>query len=61
MAEIKLQAENLLSIVQAAAVLGISRQAVYLMAGRGELHLIMIGGHQYLDKSEVERLTAERA
>jgi len=56
MSEIRLQVSNLLNYSEAARMLQVSRQTVYAMIERGELHPLSIADRHYLLKEEVERL-----
>lgn len=52
--KIVLEVENLVSPSEAAKMLKVSRQTIYNMIERGELHPIAIGNNRYFLKSELE-------
>jgi len=60
MSEIRLQVSNLLNYAEAARMLRVSRQTVYTMIERGELHPLAIADRRYLLKEEVERLVNDK-
>lgn len=51
---------NIISHTQAAEILGVTRQAVYGMIDRCELHTVVVGGKKMLDRVEVEELAKRR-
>lgn len=58
--------ENLLSITEAGALLGIKRSAVYYHITQGRLHLVYLppqkgpGGYAFVRRAEVEALRTKR-
>jgi len=55
-----LKLDQFISVAQAAARLGVSRQAVYNMIARNELRAFDVGSHARLVASEVEEVAARR-
>ena len=60
MSEIRLQVSNLINYSEAARKLQVSRQTIYAMIERGELHPLVIADRRYLQKSEVQELKKRR-
>jgi len=61
MAEIKLKVENLLSYKQAAALLKVTRPAIYWMVDHGKFPSVEIGGRRFILKEDIERLQKGKA
>ena len=61
MPEIHLMVSNLISYSEAAHLLHVSRQTIYAMIERGELHPFDIAERRYLLKEEVERVKKIKA
>ena len=49
----------LLSIVDAAKRIGVSRRTLYTYMNRGEVHTIYVGSRRLVPQAEVERITKE--
>jgi len=60
MERIALEVSNLLTLTDAAKMLGVSRPTVYNLIQRHELHPVVIGNNRYLLRNEVKRLRDER-
>ena len=56
MVEVRLVINNLINYSDAARLLKISRQTIYALIKRGELHPLAIAERRYLLREEVERL-----
>jgi len=53
------EGQLMLSIAQAAALLGVGRGTVYAMIGDGRLRAVSIGRRRVVARDEVERVVAE--
>lgn len=51
---------SLLSVTEAASVLGVSRQRVHQIMDEGQLGFVWVGATRALDRSEVARFKATR-
>ncbi len=57
--EIKMRSDDILSINEAAEVLGKDRATIYRWIAKGQVVTVRLGDVQYILKSEVERLKKE--
>ncbi len=56
----KIDISNLISITEAAKILGITRATIYAWLANGQLHSVKIGGNTYLNRIEVLVVNQER-
>jgi len=59
--EIKVLADDLMTVPKAAKALGHPKMTLYRWIEVGKIHAIKLGGILFIPKSEVERLKNERA
>lgn len=55
-----METDNLLSVVAAASLLGITRGAVYQAVQAKRIKVVKVAGHICISKEEVERLQKQR-
>ncbi len=58
--KITITTQDLLTFTNAATILQVTRQTIYNMLERQELHPVVIGRNRYLLRSEVKRLKEEK-
>ena len=57
--EIKVLAEDLMTVPKAAKALGYPKMTLYRWVGINKIHAIKLGGILFIPKSEIERLKGE--
>ena len=61
MEELTIKTDSLITLTEAANLLGVSRPTIYNYITKNQLHPVVIGLNRYLLRTEVERLRNEQS